>query len=73
MVSLEDAQEFLQTEIPESSDMHFFMGVPLKEFSKEDLLKMIGHRQKEYDQLRESADQNRRMHQMFAELRKKAI
>lgn len=65
---LENAKEVLRKK-PLSENKMIFMGVPIEEFEKEDLIKILCWSRREYDQLQKNADQNRRMHEMFSGLK----
>ena len=66
---LESAKKRLQAEpLPEREML--FMGVPIDEFEKEDLIRIIHWDQMQYNQLQDNADKGRQMWKMFAEARR---
>lgn len=66
--SLETAQAVLKDNFPEPT-ISCFRGIPLEEFEKEDLIRIVSWSQRHCERMQESADQNRRMQRMFAEMR----
>jgi len=60
--------EYLRADFPEPKGL-CFIGVPVENLGQEDLIKLIYWFNRDVQRLQESADQNRRMHQMFAEAR----
>ena len=68
--ALKKARELLQAELPYVEKNIYFRGVPLMEFEKEDLVRIVAWSRRETEQMQQNADQNRRMQQMFSESRR---
>ncbi len=66
-MNLAVAQEFLQTEFPDSTKM-YFMDIPVENFEKEDLIRLVALTKRDYSELLEDKMRSNRMHRMFHEL-----